>query len=135
MPKITEEQRSWWHWEFEDFEFRGDLVTGELAVDAPIPSSGEDDLPRPGLVLEVARIALAGEPLGRCETYPHKRPHYRTSVCRNWKQTKTTDGPVIEGEAADLHYSLLQRAELLKLLEDKLDNESVACLEQRDEGR
>lgn len=128
--KITDQQRKWWHHEFEDFEFRGDLVTCEIASDGPLPFEG--DVPTPGLVLEITRIGFAGDPLGTCETYPDKKPHRQTSCCRNWKQTSVDDGPVLEGEAADKHYTEEQKQELIKLLEQKLADDWVDYQERHD---
>lgn len=111
MPKITKEQRSYWHWEFEDFEFKGDLVSGELAADGPIPVYGsEDPYPTPGTVMEVTRILL------------------------NEADPRAVAKLTIDGDAADLHYSLMERAELLRLLEQKMADECVAYLERRDAG-
>lgn len=105
MAKITEQQRRWWHHEFEDLKFEDDLVTGEVAVAGPLDLYRDSKL-TPDLVLEITLI-----------------------------QEDKEGGYTIEGEAADSRYSEEQRKELLKMLEDKWEDEAIDYLERHQYDR
>lgn len=59
--KITDQQRRWYHREFEDFEFRGDLLDMEVSLTSPIPGPDDEDMPWPELVVQINRICKPSE--------------------------------------------------------------------------